>query len=48
MGQLFSKEYVQKNIMRFSDEEINMIEGQIAAAQEAEAGNEITNGDKDE
>ena len=48
MGQLFSKEYVQKNIMRFSDEEISMIEGQIAAAQEAEAGNEITNGDKDE
>ena len=34
IGQLFSKEYVQKNIMRFSDEEIQIMDGQIAASQE--------------
>ena len=30
IGQLFSKEYVQKNIMRFSDEEIQIMDGKIA------------------
>ena len=34
IGQLFSKEYVQKNIMRFSDEEISLMDGQIAASQD--------------
>ena len=44
IGQLFSKEYVQKNIMRFSDEEVQLIDGQIAASQETE----ITNGEENE
>ena len=45
IGQLFSKEYVQKNILRFSDEEIGLIDKQIAAGQE---DTEITNGETDE
>ena len=44
IGQLFSKEYVQKNIMRFSDEEVQLMDGQIAASQETE----ITNGEENE
>lgn len=33
VGQLFSKEYVQKNILRFSDDEIALIDSQIGASQ---------------
>ena len=29
IGQLFSKEYVQKNIMRFSDEEIQIMDAKL-------------------
>ena len=48
IGQLFSKEYVQKNIMRFSDEEISIIDGQIAASQEGGEEPQITNGEDNE
>ena len=44
IGQLFSREYVQKQIMRFSDEEIELLDKQIAASQETE----ITNGEENE
>ena len=33
VGQLFSKEYVQKQILRFSDDEIALIDSQIGASQ---------------
>ena len=33
VGQLFSKEYVQKEILRFSDDEIALIDKQIGASQ---------------
>ena len=33
VGQLFSKEYVQKEILRFSDEEIELIDKQIGSSQ---------------
>ena len=33
VGQLFSKEYVQKNILRFSDKEIALIDQQIGSGQ---------------
>jgi len=33
VGQLFSKEYVQKNILRFTDEEIALMDKQIGASQ---------------
>ena len=46
IGQLFSKEYVQKNIMRFSDEEISLMDGQIAASQDEGITNE--NGEENE
>ena len=48
IGQLFSKEYVQKNIMRFSDEEIQIMDGQIAASQEEGEEPQITNGEDNE
>ena len=32
VGQMFSKEYVQKNILRFSDDEIALIDSQLAAS----------------
>jgi hypothetical protein len=45
VGQLFSKDYVQRNILKFSDEEINIIDKQIASSA---TENEITNGESDE
>jgi hypothetical protein len=45
VGQLFSKDYVQRNNLKFSDEEINIIDKQIASSA---TENEITNGESDE
>jgi hypothetical protein len=33
VGQLFSKEYVQKNILRLTDDEIALMDQQIGASQ---------------
>ena len=33
VGQLFSKEYVQKNVLRLTDDEIALMDQQIGASQ---------------